>query len=136
MRLTNNFSLIEFLESEFYTTQQQRDVYADFIKNMDEYLPRIQKLANNLQVLRDKIGKPISINIAFRPTWYELSKGRSGKSQHTLCKAADIHVKGVKTKYIHETIEDLIDKGEMLQGGLGYYPNFIHYDIRKAKARW
>ncbi len=35
-------------------------------------------------------------------------------------------------------IEDLIDMGHMLQGGLGLYEEkgFVHYDIRKTKARW
>ena len=33
-------------------------------------------------------------------------------------------------------IEDLIDFGVMLQGGLGLYDTFVHYDIRKTRARW
>ena len=33
-------------------------------------------------------------------------------------------------------IEELINEGLILQGGLGDYPTFTHYDIRKTKARW
>ena len=57
-------------------------------------------------------------------------------SQHVLGKAADIVVKGLEPKLVYEIIEDLIDKGDMLQGGLGLYDTFVHYDIRKTKARW
>ena len=35
-----------------------------------------------------------------------------------------------------DLIESLINEGELLQGGLGKYNNFTHYDIRKNKARW
>jgi len=136
MKLTKDFYLIEFLESKFYSLEEQKKVYEDFINNMDEYLPELQKLANNLQVLRNELNTPITINIAFRPKWYEFSKGRSGKSQHTLCKASDIKAKGKTTKEIAEAIERLIKKGDILQGGLGVYPTFIHYDTRKTKARW
>jgi len=37
---------------------------------------------------------------------------------------------------ISQIIEQLISDGDMLQGGLGYYSGWIHYDIRKTKARW
>jgi uncharacterized protein YcbK (DUF882 family) len=79
---------------------------------------------------------PITINIAYRPVFYELSKGRSGNSQHTLGKAADIKVKGFTPQQIADEIEKLIEKGDMLQGGLSAYSTFVHYDIRKTKARW
>jgi uncharacterized protein YcbK (DUF882 family) len=32
-----------------------------------------------------------------------------------------------------KTIKSL---GKMKQGGLGTYPNLVHYDIRGTKARW
>lgn len=135
MKLTNNFELKEFLQSRFFGSYQDK-VIQDFETNKDLLLPNLQKLANNLQVLRNHINKPISINIAYRPMWWEAMKGRSGMSQHTLGKAADIVVKGMTSKEVKEAIEHLISEGEILQGGLSAYPTFTHYDIRKTKARW
>jgi hypothetical protein len=40
------------------------------------------------------------------------------------------------TKQVYDAIEHLIINGDMLQGGLGIYNNFCHYDIRGKKARW
>jgi hypothetical protein len=42
----------------------------------------------------------------------------------------------MKPVEVFAIIEDLIDRGDMLQGGLGLYNTFVHYDIRKTKARW
>lgn len=136
MKLTKNFELKEFIKSRFFDEETQKRVIQDVFKNEDVLLPNIIKLANQLQVLRDYFGKPIIINIAYRPKWYELEKGRSGNSKHVLGIAADFNVKGVSTRKVREAVEELILKGEMLQGGLGKYDNFVHYDIRGNKARW
>jgi len=133
--MTKNFKISEFLESKFYDSETQQKVIKEYNQNK-EVQYNIQKLANQLQVLRDYLGVPVNINIAFRPVFYELSKGRSGKSQHTLGKAADITAAGLKPKYIAKVIEQLINEGEILQGGIGIYSTFVHYDIRKRKARW
>ena len=39
-------------------------------------------------------------------------------------------------KEVAKIIEGLIASGKMQQGGIGIYPNFVHYDIRNVKARW
>jgi uncharacterized protein YcbK (DUF882 family) len=112
-------------------------VVEDF--NIDkELLPNLQKLANNLQVLRDYLGKPIHINAGFRPKWWEHLRGRSGNSQHTLCKAADIRVDDLTPEEVANAIEYLISEGKMLQGGLGRYNTFVHYDIgfNGKRRRW
>ena len=95
------------------------------------------KVANQLQILRNYIGKPITINSGYRSEEYNASiKGSSKKSQHVMGRAADIVVKGMSPLAVHTTIELLIEKGDMLQGGLGLYDSFVHYDIRGTKARW
>tara|TARA_R110001606_G_scaffold392043_1_gene560641 strand:- start:1238 stop:1618 length:381 start_codon:yes stop_codon:yes gene_type:complete len=97
------------------------------------------KVANQLQILRNYIGKPITINSGYRSEEYNSSlKNSSKKSQHVMGRAADIVVKGMSPLAVHTTIELLIDKGDMLQGGLGLYEdkNFVHYDIRGVKVRW
>lgn len=137
MRLTKNFNSREFLYFDFFG-EYQKDVIEDFDIDNKELLPNLQKLANQLQVLRNCIGKPIYINAGFRPKWWEHLRGRSGNSQHTLCKAADIRVDGMTTDDVADTIEHLISRGDMLQGGLGRYDTFTHYDIgyNGKKRRW
>ena len=136
MRITENFSLDEFIVSRFYTKEQQEQVWISYLSNENELFKNIVKLAYNLQRLRDELKRPIHINIAYRPEWYEASKGRSGFSQHCLGKAADIVVDGYTPQEVAETIERLILEGEILQGGLKGYDNFTHYDIRRKRARW
>jgi hypothetical protein len=135
-KLTANFSLWEFLESRFFTKEQQARVYQHYSAFEADLRPEIQALAENLQVLRDWLGSGVSINIALRPKWYELEKGRSGNSQHCLGKAADIVSHGYSNEAVQDAIEQLIEDGEMNQGGLGRYDSFTHYDIRGYKARW
>jgi uncharacterized protein YcbK (DUF882 family) len=94
------------------------------------------KVANQLQVLRNYIKKPIKINSAWRSQEYNASIGGVKDSQHIMGRAADIVVKGMLPIELSKIIEDLISKGEMLQGGIGIYSSFIHYDIRGTKARW
>lgn len=133
MILTKNFTLKEFTVNRWANEEQQKrsdeSLTADVLCN-------IQELSNNLQVLRDYLNAPISINIAFRPKWWELLKGRSGKSQHTLGKAGDIVVEGYTPKQVAKAIIKLISEGKMSQGGLKAYNSFTHYDIRGHKARW
>jgi uncharacterized protein YcbK (DUF882 family) len=102
----------------------------------DEIYVNVVKVANQLQYLRGEIGKPIRVNSAYRSPEHNAKVGGVSKSQHLLGKAADIAVKGMPTEILYQYIEDAISNGEMLQGGLGLYDTFVHYDIRGTKARW
>ena len=101
-----------------------------------EVYENIIKLASQLQFLRDYTGRPITINSAYRCPEHNAKVGGSKTSQHLLGKAADITIQSLKPIEVYALIEDLIDMGHMLQGGLGLYDTFVHYDIRKTKARW
>ena len=94
------------------------------------------KVANQLQILRDELKKPIHINSAYRSEEYNASIGGVKDSQHIMGRAADIVIKGMTPIEVSEVIEKLIEKGHMLQGGIGIYSSFVHYDIRGTKARW
>ena len=96
----------------------------------------IVKVANQLQVLRDELKKPIHINSAYRSEEYNAKVGGVKTSQHLMGKAADIEIKGLSPLEVYKTIERLIENGDMLQGGLGLYDSFVHYDIRGERARW
>ena len=103
-----------------------------------EVYENIIKLSNQLQFLRDYTGRPITINSAYRCPKHNKKVGGSKTSQHLSGKAADITIQSLKPAEVFMIIEDLIDMGHMLQGGLGLYEKkgFTHYDIRKTKARW
>lgn len=122
--MTKNFNISEF-ECKC-GCEMPNDIYINIVK-----------LANQLQVLRDKIGEPVIITNAYRCKEHnDTIKGSSRSSQHILGKAADIKVKGSSPKEVFDTIEELILEGEMLQGGLSDYRTFTHYDFRGRKARW
>jgi uncharacterized protein YcbK (DUF882 family) len=97
----------------------------------------IVKLANQLQAIRDYVKTPIDINSAYRCKSHNQAVNGSNSSQHLLGKASDIVIRGYDPSLeTHPLIEELINEGQILQGGLGDYSTFTHYDIRKTKARW
>ena len=138
MELTDNFDLEEFIKSKFYDETFQKEVWNSYEADKTYLLPNLQKLANQLQVLREYLGVPVKINIAYRPEWYEQFKGRNGNSRHCHGLAADIIVEDMSPREVADTIEVLIKEGKMLQGGLGRYSSFTHYDIgyNNKKRRW
>ena len=121
--MTKNFSKSEF------ESKCGRDMPEEVYHN-------VVKVANQLQYLRDYLNKPIKVNSAYRSPEHNAKIGGVPKSQHLLGKAADIVVKDMPTDVLYQYIEDAISNGEMLQGGLGLYDTFVHYDIRGTKARW
>jgi len=136
--MTKNFSLKEFQCkgscSDCDNCEMPQEVYENIIK-----------LSQQLQLLRDYTGRPITINSAYRSPEHNTKVGGAHKivdgkrietSQHVFGKAADITIQSLKPAEVYRIIEDLIEMGEMLQGGLGLYDTFVHYDIRKTKARW
>ncbi len=106
-------------------------------KMPDDVLVNITKLASQLQFVRDNLARPITINSPYRCKAHNKSIGGSVNSQHILGKAADIVVNGLDPILdTYDYLDDLMRTGEILQGGLGMYKTFTHYDIRKTKARW
>ena len=94
------------------------------------------ELIDMLQTAREALGVPLTLTSAYRcPDHNSKIKG-SSRSQHLLGKAADITIQSLKPAEVFVIIEDLIDMGELLQGGVGAYDTFTHYDIRRTKARW
>ena len=123
MKLTKNFSKAEFDSKDGAVMPMH--VYSNVIK-----------LAGELQRLRDVVGVPIKINSGYRSPEHNAKKGGSKRSQHLYGRAADIVVQGKTPKEVYDLIEGMIACGDMLQGGLGLYDSFVHYDVRGAKARW
>ena len=79
MKLTKNFNLSEFTQNRWATKNEQRRIDGDV--NI-EIVANIKELAENLQALRDHLNAGVTINIGFRPKWWEIERGRPGTSQH------------------------------------------------------
>jgi len=122
-QLTTNFHIREFK-------------CKDGAKVPDELFDNVKLLAKQLQILRDFIGIPIHLNSAYRTEAYNDRIGGSPKSQHKLAKAADMVTSKYTPKQLASIIKKLIKEGKMMQGGVGVYPSFVHYDIRGTEARW
>jgi uncharacterized protein YcbK (DUF882 family) len=96
----------------------------------------ITKLSSQLQYIRDFVRQPIKITSGYRCESHNKSIGGVSNSQHILGKAADIQVENMTQPEVFDTIHTLTEHGHILQGGIGKYNTFTHYDIRKIKARW
>ena len=122
-RLTDNFSLSEF------KCKDGSDVPEELMEN-------IQLLAENLQVLREELARPIRVISGYRtPSYNKRIKGAQ-RSQHMLAKAADIKVPGMTPAEVKVVIVNLIKEKKMASGGVGLYTTFTHYDVRGRNARW
>lgn len=96
-----------------------------------EYLfYNLRMIASNLEVIRAFAGRPIFINSAYRTISHNTKVGGAPKSQHLACNAVDIHVKGMSSKDLYNTIKSLMLRRAIEQGGLFLYDNFVHYDRR------
>ena len=117
MELTKNFKL-----AEFHCKSGQ--------KVPDKYMPNVKELAKNLQVIRDRIGKPIFVTSGYRDQVYNKKVGGVSKSQHLTASASDIQVRDLTPQELYKIILDLMLGGFVKKGGLGLYKTFVHYDIR------
>ena len=122
MKLTNNFNLSEFNKHNFALNET--------------VLKNIQALANNLQVLRDEVKKPIKITSGYRSPEHNAKVGGVKSSKHITGEAADFKIEGMTPKQVAAVIEKLIAAGKVEQGGIGIYSTWVHYDHRNTKARW
>lgn len=126
MKLTKNFRLQEF------QCKSGADMPLEVLEN-------IKILADQLQVLRDHIGRPITITSGYRSPEHNKKVGGAKASKHVLGMAADFKVEGLTPATVIKDIEVLIMAKQMLEGGIGIYPTWVHYDIYYNginKRRW
>ena len=81
-QLTKNFALAEFACKDGSPVARQ-------------YRANVQRLAGNLQALRDCAGRPIRINSGYRTEAYNRQIGGARYSQHLCAKAADFAIAGM-----------------------------------------
>lgn len=105
MQLTQNFTKSEFDSKDGAVMPQ-------------EVLKNIKELARNLQVLRDVLGKRITINSGYRsPAYNAQIRGAASNSQHMYGRAADIVVQGIAPEKVAQTIENRTRENETRRFG-------------------
>lgn len=123
MKLTDNFSKWEF-DSK------------DGSEMPDNILENVKKLAWYLQVIRDHIGVPISVNSGYRSPEHNKSVGGAVGSKHMQGIAADLVPHGKTPQQLYDTIEALTKCGKLPEGGMKAYSRFVHWDYRGERVRW
>ena len=110
-----------------------------------EYMANAEILLQNLQKIRDAVGKPLKIISGYRSLERQMKVNPSApKSKHLTAEASDLQCAGLSATELHKIILDLIDKKVIINGGVGLYvkDNFVHYDVRRdasgkgTPARW
>ena len=122
MKLTKNFSLKEF-------ECKCGCVMPEFVKK------NVIELAENLQVLRDVVGR-LDLTNAYRCKEHNADVGGAVNSQHVKGKAADIKSSTIEPWDMATTVDDLMKSEKFKLGGIGIYNTFTHVDTRGSRARW
>ena len=102
----------------------------------DDLMDNLLELVRNLQIIRSHIKKPMIIISGYRTLEYNTKINGAKKSQHMKSCAADIVVRNMKPVELRKIILDLINEKKIVQGGIGLYTSFVHYDTRGWAARW
>jgi uncharacterized protein YcbK (DUF882 family) len=110
--------------------------FPEFIEPPLEMVQRyIVPLLQQLEILRAVWGLPMALTSVFRSLeyndWLYTSEGHTPThSQHCFGRAADVVVKTLDPKLVHDTARELWKNGTLKIGGLGSYPSFTHIDTR------
>ena len=118
MKISNNFTLEEFLKSSSYPEIPNNP-------SKEERENIIALVVNVLQPLRDSWGKPLSINSGFRSEELNKKVGGVSNSQHRNGQAADVRCSDPKG--LLECLKKLnIDFDQV-----GVYSSFLHISYKK-----
>ena len=125
MQLTKNFNRQEF-------------DCKDGTKVPDEFLPNVQEVANNLQILRDYLKVPVRVTgSGYRSQKHNKKVGGAKFSQHLTASGADINADGYTPKELAKEIEKLIkassEMKKILRQRVQDLSARINYDETKCK---
>lgn len=90
---------------------------------IDDYLCTI------LDILRNKIGKPIIVTSGYRTPWWNAKCSGAKYSYHMRGMAADIKVNGMSAKELAKKLDEVVPNG----CGIIVYNNWVHFDVRDGK---
>lgn len=88
-------------------------------------------LYNILDILRNKLGKPVIITSGYRTPEWNKKCGGAKYSYHMRGMAADIRVNGVSPKEIANKLNAIVPN----ECGIIVYNNWVHFDVRTSKYR-
>lgn len=132
-RLTNNFTLEEFIKSN---TAKNKNI--DNIPNLEQ-TENIKNIANLLQIIRDVYKKPIHISSGFRSKELNKEVGGSVNSQHLEGSAADIYSDNNRELWdcIIELINDGLEVRQLIwEKGDEITPKWIHISVQDNKHKY
>ena len=90
---------------------------------VDDYLVSI------LDILRNKIGKPVHINSGYRTPEWNKKCGGAKYSYHMCGMAADIRVNGMSAKELANKLNEIVPD----KCGIIVYSTWVHFDVRTEK---
>ena len=138
-QLTRDITLQNFRLSAWHL--RRKSLPPNIGKLPQKYWDNVKILADNLQVLRDYLydgdlrSGQLKVTSGYRPDAYNKAIKGAEHSQHVYGRAADIKFPGIPPRIVFLAITDLIARGRMRDGGLGYYSysgGFVHYDVRPS----
>ena len=92
---------------------------------VDSYLVTI------LDILRNKVGKPVYINSGYRTPARNKAVGGAKYSYHMRGMAADIRVNGMSAKQVANELNAIVPD----ECGIIVYKSWVHFDVRTSKYR-
>ncbi len=99
-------------------------------------IPYAHRVAEQLEKIRGIDDMWINILSGYRTHEYNKLVGGRRASFHLAAMAVDIVKHHVSVTELYKQILKLIEAGLIINGGVGIYDTFIHYDIRNHSARW
>lgn len=90
---------------------------------IDDYLCTV------LDILRNKLGKPIIVTSGYRTPWWNAKCDGAKYSYHMRGMAADIKVNGMKAKELARKLDEIVPNG----CGIIVYDSWVHFDVRDGK---
>ena len=120
---TDNFSLREFHSKD--GTRVPKNLRGN-----------IQILMEQLEVIKDYFdGARITITSGYRSPNHNKNVDGARRSRHMCGQAADFKIRGYSAREVQKGVAKLMKRGDIINGGLGSYGSFTHYDIG-PKRRW
>lgn len=124
MRLSDNFTLEEFLHSDMAVAKGIDNIPGDgVVENLTKLVTRV------LQPLREKYGKPLSINSGYRCPELNKAVGGVATSQHVKGQAADVCV-GNPRALLALLLKEGLDFDQAI-----LYPTFLHLSYCSGRNR-
>lgn len=88
-------------------------------------------LVSTLDILRNKVGKPVIINSGYRTPERNKAVGGAKYSYHMRGMAADIRINGMTAKEIANELNKIVPD----ECGIIVYNTWVHFDTRTSKYR-